>query len=250
MNAIAEVSFKAPHHPLRSLLLEDLPAAIQVEDEISRRMVTIRAADSEGHRSSAHILVSRMYAQRGYRSTPLGSSANSSRVTLIASDHDVTLGTITIGFDDDDGLLVDELFGDHVERLRADGAVLCEFVKLAIDGVVRSKRVLASLFHTAFIYAREIKGCRNLLIEVNPRHVRFYESMLGFSVLAQERINRRVDAPAVLMCLDLAHAGQQIGRIHAGPDETRRSDRSFYRDCFSPDEAAGIVRRLRRRNDA
>lgn len=191
-----------------------------------------------------------MYAQHGYRSTPLESSTNSNRVTLIASDHEVTLGTISIGFDGDDGLLVDELFGDQVARLRTDGVVLCEFIKLAIDGAVRSKRVLASLFHTAFIYAREIKGCRNLLIEVNPRHVRFYESMLGFSVLTQERINRRVDAPAVLMCLDLAHAGQQIGRIHAGPDQTRRSDRSFYRDCFSPDETAGIVRRLRRRSDA
>ena len=244
VNDIAGVSIE-PTHLLRSMLLDESATSTQLEDQGSRRLLTIRAADSEGHRSSAHILVNRMYAWRGYSTAPVPESGGSSRITLIASDHDVTIGTITVGFDSTDGLLVDELFRDDVARLRDDGAELCEFIKLAVDGVVRSKRVLASLFHTAFIYAHQIKGCDKLLIEVNPRHVRFYESMLGFEVLVRERMNRRVNAPAVLMCLDLAYANEQIGKVHTGG-----YDRSLYRDCFSRDETAGIISRLRRRSDA
>ena len=36
------------------------------------------------------------------------------------------------------------------------------------------------LFHIAYIFARRMHDRTDLLIEVNPRHVRFYERMLGF----------------------------------------------------------------------
>jgi hypothetical protein len=243
VDAIAGVSIE-PNHLLRLMLLDEVPTTSQQEDRDERRLLTIRAADTEGHRSSAHILVKRMYAWRGYSTPPVPEPGAPSRITLVASDHDVTLGTITVGFDSAQGLLVDELFGESVEKLRVEGATLCEFLKLAVHGAVRSKRVLASLFHTAFIYARQIKYCDRLLIEVNPRHVRFYESMLGFEVLVRERMNGRVNAPAVLMCLDLAYANERIGKAHTGS-----YDRSLYRDCFSRDETAGIANRLRRRGD-
>jgi hypothetical protein len=45
---------------------------------------------------------------------------------------------------------------------------------------VRSKTSLANLFHLAVIYARDIHHCTDIIIEVNPRHRRFYERMLGF----------------------------------------------------------------------
>ena len=38
-----------------------------------------------------------------------------------------------------------------------------------------------------------------VVIEVNPRHVRYYERMLGFEVIGPERMNPRVEAPAVLL---------------------------------------------------
>jgi hypothetical protein len=249
VNAIVGVPFE-PNHPLRSMSIDEPGPPGQLDNQVSRRLLTIRAADSEGHRSSAHILVNRMYAWRGYASTPLPGGRDPSRITLIATDHDATIGTVTVGFDGADGLLVDELFHDHVAQLRSGGAVLCEFIKLAIDGVVRSNRVLASLFHTAFIYAHEIKGCHKIVIEVNPRHVRFYEIMLGFEVLARERLNRRVNAPAVLMSLDLAYANEQIGKVHRESPGRARAGRSLYHHCFSRDEAAGIVSRLRPRSDA
>jgi hypothetical protein len=88
------------------------------------------------------------------------------------------------------------------------------------------------------------------LIEVNPRHVRFYEVTLGFARLTGERLNRRVNAPAVLMSLDLAFAEQQILRVQGGNAWKMRSGRSLYCYCFSREEAAGIAARLRASNPA
>lgn len=233
-----------PHHVLRSILLDEPASAKHVQDDISRRLFTIRAADSDGHRSSAHVLINRMYAWRGYVSSRGADECrNQNRITLVANEHDSTVGTITIGFDGPGGLLVDELFHDEAQLLRRDRTVLCEFTKLAVDGAVRSKRVLASLFHVAFIYAHQVNGCDRILIEVNPRHVRYYERMLGFEVRGPERHNPRVDAPAVLLSLELSHARAQINRF-GGLAEMARAERSLYPYFFSASEEAGIIHRL------
>lgn len=243
LNAIARESVE-PQHMLHSMLLDEIAPARQVEDDVSRRLYTIRAADSEGHRSAARILVNRMYAWRGYLSTKENEEARSRhKITLVASEHDETVGTITIGFDNSEGLLVDELFREEAEALRQDRALLCEFTKLAVDGAVRSKRVLASLFHVAFIYAHKVRNCDRILIEVNPRHVRYYERMLGFEVKGQERLNPRVNAPAVLMSLEMSHARKQIDRF-GGRSDLIRVERSLYPYFFSVAEEAGIIHRL------
>lgn len=205
----------------------------------------IRAADSHGVRSSASILVSRRYASRGYQVNPMSSDEGDSRLTLVASDHAAVVGTLTVGFDSSDGLLADDLFKAEARALRASGQTLCEFTKLAMEGVLRSQRVLAALFHVAFIHAHCIRGCDTLLIEVNPRHVRYYEIKLGFRVAGPQRHNRRVNAPAVLMALDLWHAHKLIRQLGGRP-ELMETERSLYPLGFSPSEETGITGRLRR----
>lgn len=235
-----------PPHVLRSILFDDrAPVRNVQDDEIARRLFTIRAADSEGHRSSAHILINRMYTWRGYVTSQCKEESRSQNsITLVANnEHDLTVGTITIGFDGTCGLLVDELFSEEAQLLRRGRNVLCEFTKLAVDGAIRSKRVLASLFHVAFIYAREIHACDRILIEVNPRHVRYYERMLGFEVRGPERLNSRVNAPAVLLSLELDHARDQINRF-GGRADLVGVERSLYPYFFSPAEEAGIIHRL------
>ena len=51
------------------------------------RLIKIRAADTEGHRSSANVLVERMYGWRGYETSPgmLDGEPHPDRITLIAS---------------------------------------------------------------------------------------------------------------------------------------------------------------------
>jgi hypothetical protein len=230
---------------MRALVLEDLESDLLADTEVGQRLFKIRAANTEGHRSSANILVTRRYAWRGYQTSVAAPEVDdANRITLVAVGHDETIGTISIGFDNAEGLFVDDLFPDEVNALRGEGRKVCEFTKLAMDSLVRSKRVLASLFHVAYIYAHRLKGFDSLLIEVNPRHVLYYEKMLGFTVLGPERLNKRVDAPAVLMCLDFSHAHAQISRFGGSPQYSA-VERSLYPYFFSIKEEAGIVGRLR-----
>jgi hypothetical protein len=220
-------------------------AANDAADAERERMFTIRAADEDGHRNSAGILIDRMYGARGYRTNGLGQD-RSGRITLTACEREEVMGTITVGFDSPRGLFVDELFRAEVDALRRQGRRVCEFTKLAVDRMVRSRRVLASLFHVAYICARRLGDFTDLLIEVNPRHVRYYERMLGFKACSDERRNPRVDAPAVLMALDLAYAESQIADL-GGRGGSAAEVKSLYPFFFSAPEEAGIIARLRRR---
>lgn len=202
----------------------------------------IRLANTEGRRSSASYLIHKMYGWRGYAAT--GPSAAPNRVTLVASDAEKALATITVGFDAPGGLLVDDLYKAEIDTLRLSGGRICEFTKLAVDRNEQSKEVLAMMFHIAYMYARRLYQCTDLLIEVNPRHVRFYDRMLGFQVLGPERMCGRVGAPAVLLWLRLQHADLQIAR-YGGHKELAGAVRSLYPFFFSPEEEIGIVQRLK-----
>lgn len=233
-----------PERPLRSMLHEASQPDTVYSEAAGDRLFKIRTADSYGERSSASVLIDRMYAKRGYRTTPLPAQQLPTRITLTASDHATTIGTITVGFDSASGLYIDDLFGEETAHLRERGRKVCEFTKLAMDSVVRSKRVLASLFHVAYIHAHRMMGFDDLLIEVNPRHVRYYHQMLGFAPIGQPRLNRRVNAPAVLMRLELSHAREQIEKL-AGREDVAVNERSLYPFFFSQHEEDGILRRLR-----
>lgn len=241
-NSMIGVSSEA-HHALRAFL----PSSYECDEvhrcEIRERSYSIRCADSFSRRSSASILINRMYASRGYPSAPLPDDPPPTRITLVASEHNTTVGTITVGFDSSEGLRVDALFSEQADALRDAGRAICEFTTLAVDSMVHSRRVLASLFHVAYICAHRVMDFDDLLIEVNPRHVSFYQRMLGFEVIGPERFNQRVKAPAVLMSLDFAHAREQLSQFGGRP-ECVRSERSLYPDSFSAAEEAGIVNRL------
>ena len=233
------------HPHLRSLLADPLEPAFMCEEEgEGRRLFKIRTASSSGERSSASILIKRMYATRGYNAPALPAFQQSNVVTLMATEGDVTIGTLSVGFDSPYGLLADDLFREEIDELRMCGRRVCEFTKLAMDQVVKSKRVLAYLFHTAYIWAHRLRGYDDLLIEVNPRHVRYYEKMLGFTVMGPERLNGRVNAPAVLLRLNLDDAQAQIA-MFGGKPNLAATERSLYPYFFSIQQEAGIVGRMR-----
>ena len=224
------------------LCVED-PDARQLQREPTARRFKLRLANTEDRRNSANCLVQRRYAWRNYKIGETRSS-DPARIALAAHGHNGIVGTVSVGLDNGTGLFVDDLYPDEATSLRRDGRRLCEFTKLAIDNDVRSPPLLAALFHLAFIYARRIYYCTDLLIEVNPRHVGFYRRMLGFEQLGLQRFNPRVAAPAVLLGLCLAHAETQIAN-YGGHPQLYSSVRSLYPYAFSPHEEAGIERRLR-----
>ncbi|MGF6272034.1 hypothetical protein ABIB38_000376 [Massilia sp. UYP11] len=210
----------------------------------------IRLTDTSDGRNTASMLISRMYAWRGYTGNHQpGSDPN--RITLTATDKGDVVGTLSIGIDSEVGLMADEIFRDELDAHRRRGARLCEFTKFAFDPSVRSKTALANVFHLAVIYARDMHGCTDIVIEVNPRHRRFYERMLGFRKEGELKTNPRVDAPAYLLRVNLQYVTEQIARFggtYAADGETE--ERSFYPYFFSPREERGIINRLLRMDES
>jgi len=210
----------------------------------------IRLTDTSDGRNSASMLINRMYAWRGYSGNHQPSN-DPNRITLTATDKGDVVGTLSIGIDSEVGLMADEVFGAELDAHRANGARLCEFTKFAFDPSVRSKTALANVFHLAVIYARDMHGCTDIIIEVNPRHRRFYERMLGFRKEGELKINTRVDAPAYLLRVNLKYVTEQIsifGGTFAADGETE--ERSFYPYFFSPREERGIINRLLRMDES
>lgn len=203
----------------------------------------VRLADTNSQRNEVGDLIDRMYSRRGYQSSG-GAQAHTHRVTLVASADENTLATITIGFDSAAGLLADELYKDEIDELRRRGKRLCEFIKLAVDGGVKSKQVLAAIFHICHIYAKEVTHHSDLFIEVNPRHVAFYQRMLGFVQLGDERMNLRVNAPAVLLWVDLDYVDAKI-REFGGRPEVASTEKSLFPYAFSQQEQRHIAQQLR-----
>lgn len=210
----------------------------------------IRLTDTSDGRNSASMLINRMYAWRGYSGDHQPSN-DPNRITLTATDKGDVVGTLSIGIDSEVGLMADEIFRDELDAHRHRGARLCEFTKFAFDPSVRSKTALANVFHLAVIYARDIHGCTDIVIEVNPRHRRFYERMLGFRQEGELKTNPRVDAPAYLLRVNLRYVTRQIGQFggtFASTGETE--EKSFYPYFFSPREERGIINRLMRMDDS
>ena len=230
------------HRKLRALSheLPDRPVGEKVETSGFK----IRLANTEGRRSKASFLIKRQFAWRGYQVGPLG-EVPANRITLAAfSNDEQPVATITVGVDSPAGLAVEAVYPEEVAALRQAGKRLGEFTKLAVDSMVRSRSVLAAIFHIAYIYAYRIRDCSDLVIEVNPRHVRFYEAMLGFTRYGEQRLDPRVNAPAVLMRLDLVYGEAQIAK-YGGHAELADEVRALYPLFFSPAEEHGIEGRLR-----
>lgn len=228
--------------------IHDTMASSKYEDVmVDHDKYRIRLTDTPEGRNSASMLISKMYAWRGYAGTHQFTD-DPNRITLSAQDKGEVVGTLTIGIDSSIGLMADEIFKVELDAHRARGARLCEFTKLAFDPSVRSKESLAGLFHLAVIYARDIYHCTDILIEVNPRHRRFYEHTLGFQREGELRINPRVDAPAFLLRVNLDYVSEQICK-HGGTFSATSTERSFYPHFFSPREEAGILSRLQRIDD-
>jgi hypothetical protein len=208
------------------------------------REFRIRLANTEERRESANILINKMYSWRGYDNAG-ASGSTPNRITLIASGASgEVIGTISIGMDSPAGLFADEMYHEELEALRNQGRKVCEFNKLAIDTTIKSKRILSSLLHVAYLYPYGLFGYTDGVLEVNPRHVKFYEKMMGFTQIGPERICPRVHAPGVLLRTNFAYVNEQVEE-YGGLMDKADGVKSLYPYFFTKADEAGILGRLR-----
>jgi hypothetical protein len=227
----------------RSLTLADTGATGLEEPSTEQSAFKIRVAKREGFQQAAGTLIERRYGDRGYQ-TPARKLEDPNLYTFVAYDEGHLVGTVGIRLDSAAGLSADELYKDELKELRAAKCRLCEFTRLAVDFETVSKPVLASLFHTAYMFAYEIRGHDHAVIEVNPRHAPFYRRALLFEQIGEERMNMKVYAPAVLLCLPFERVPPQLEKFGGRP-ELAKTTRVMYPYFFGANEAAGIRNRLR-----
>jgi hypothetical protein len=173
------------------------------------------------------------YAWRGYvadtnpgdQSFDKGGSLN--YFTLLAYREDRIAGTLTVGVDAGNGLLVDEANREIVDGLRRTGRRVVELRRLAVLDERGAKMVLAHLFRAAYLVGRELHDATDVLIEVNPQHASFYRRIFGFVRMGDEWICARVNAPAVLLWLDITNLDRKLNELWgcAGLELVGRSPR-------------------------
>jgi len=160
---------------------------------------------------------------------------------LQACRDGLVFGTVSLCFDSDFGLAADALYRPELDCYRAAGARLVELTRLAIDPRFGSKEVLGALFHLAYIHGALLRSASDVFIEVNPRHVMFYERMLHFRRVGDCKWCERVGALAQLLHVEVAHVREQIAE-HGGHRKPARS--SLYPYFFSKEEEKGLPARI------
>ena len=157
-------------------------------------------------------------------------------VTVLAEDSEgKAAGTFTLILDTAKGLPCDEIYSEELKTLRKKGRHLVEVTRLAIaEKHKNAKMLLVTMFNFLSVFSRRIWKATDLVIEVNPRHRKYYERMLLFETIGGVKSCARVNGfPAVLLKLDLFLQEDEIYKV-AGTDGAGRSIRgknlySYYR---------------------
>lgn len=162
---------------------------------------------------AAQELVCRRYAWRGYhhpRFLRFGGDEERPSILLLAEKSGKLMGTVTVRPDSRQGLLAEQAYPDVIARLRDEGHRLGEVTGLAVEEGADWRTALDALVQCSYLMTRVVHALTDVVIEVNPRHARFYERVFGFAATAAERLCARVGAPSVLLRLDLERFGAKL----------------------------------------
>ncbi|MDD2741812.1 MAG: hypothetical protein PHV02_06040 [Rhodocyclaceae bacterium] len=176
----------------------------------------VRPTLSHREAHACHELVRRMYAWRGYLTEPASPHLSHDRLTLAAWRDGELAATLTLSRDSGSNLLAEALYPAEIADLRSKGRAICEYSHLAIDPVTSSTQLMEHFFRTAYDLAKSHFFAKEAIVEINPRHRRFYEREIGFTQLGPLRVCPRVDAPALLLHRDMEQPHKARLRVARG----------------------------------
>jgi hypothetical protein len=195
--------------------MRSIPVAPATE-ELQVGEVSVKVAGSAEDQAAADRLIAERYAWRGYLDRSEAGHLSTSIVptacfTLLAFRNARAVGTLTLGVDTASRLVVDEANPEIVDGLRRIGRRVVELRRFAVQDDGESKAIFANLFFSAYRIGRVLHRATDVLIEVNPRHEAFYRRIFGFARVGKQWACPRVNAPAVLMHLDLINLDVRLG---------------------------------------
>jgi hypothetical protein len=172
----------------------------------------VRLARDGNELRAAFSLVHDRYVERGYmRPTPSGHRvvlhhALPTTDLFVAKVTGRVVATATLIRDSVLGLPADALYGDDLDPLRTAGRRIAEVSALAAAAGT-SRGVVLRLVALIAVYAARLGRVDDLFVTVNPRHVAFYERVIGFRRAGEVRPYDAVNgAPAAGLRLDLVGA--------------------------------------------
>lgn len=188
----------------------------------SHDLYTASIANTQKSRLKAFQLAYEVYLAKGYiapNSTKMlisKSDFTSNTCIININDGDEVIASATLNFQDKNDLPCQELYADEIQPLLDLNYKLVEITRLVIKENHRhSNLLLAQLFQAAFIFSYQIKKVEQLVIEVNPRHIAFYQRLLGFNILGGEKECERVNnAPAFLLHLNLNYVNSNLEKFY------------------------------------
>ena len=208
----------------RSFQSRRLPNGLREPTEIEG--VVYKIADCLQEREAAFRLIHDSYTLNGLM-TP---NPSGMRITpyhllptsdlFVASHRGTVIYTMTMISDDEQGIPLESVFPNEVaQRRETDGVYLAEVSCLAsrVGYFPRGQmyHVFVRLASLMVQSARE-NGVERLLIACHPRHVRFYEGLLGFARISEPRNYAPVrNQPAVALEHDFALQDIQRYRLYS-----------------------------------
>ena len=198
----------------------------------NRGGLLVRPTISHREERACHDLVRRMYAWRGYLSEHASTNLASDQITLAAWRDGELAATLTLSRDNGSNLMAETLYPAEVAELRSKERVICEYSRLAIDPVTSSTQLMEHFFRAAYDLAKSHFLAKEAIVEINPRHRRFYEREIGFSQLGPLRICPRVDAPALLLLRNMEQPHK--ARLRASRPHLQLSSLPVIRQPITP----------------
>ena len=184
-------------------------------------------------------------AARRPRCDPPGADQDPFLFSFLAHNEGKLAGSVGVRLDSTvRGLAADDMYRDELDDLRAGGQKLAELVQLSVDMNSVPRRVLAGLFHTAYLFAGTARGCDYCLLLANARYADFFYSSLGFDYVGDERVNARTATPMTLLAAHLPTVNEALARVGGRPG-LATGDPTLFSHGFSPEEFTGVMKRLK-----
>ena len=121
--------------------------------------------------------------------------------TFVVEEGSKVLGTLTVVIDSPAGLPGEEVYSEEFEQRRAERRIVAEATMFSCGADKQTQAsVSLQLMALAFSWCAET-GVDDLCLIVAPKHVGFYEKILGFERLGKERPVKHVEGNAGILLL-------------------------------------------------
>ncbi|PCJ54365.1 MAG: hypothetical protein COA79_21855 [Planctomycetota bacterium] len=168
----------------------------------------IQVAVTAEQKKSVYKLAYNVYLQKGFISENFEKEYkipndlnDKTRVLFIENEHKEILGTVTVLSNVFGRLPYQTTFLNESKILKDEYFRQIEFTRLVLCEKSRGKmQIIKCLMNFAYLYSYYFYQGDSIICEVNPRHEFFYNQILGFNKIGEEKSCSLVKgAPAVLM---------------------------------------------------